>query len=99
MPAEKRDLELSKDGVAWYSQGSEQHGLGDVHLAKQGCKSTPVCQPFLLATKFMSGKGSVACLGKRETLYTEYLKSCAVVAMPGVRDLLFKAGVLDRAGG
>lgn len=51
MPAEKRGLELSKDGVAWYSQGSEQHGLGDVHLAKQGCKSTPVCQPFLLAEK------------------------------------------------
>lgn len=44
-------------------------------------------------------KGNIACLGKRETLYIEYLKSCAMVAMPGVRDLLFKAGVLDMAGG
>lgn len=44
-------------------------------------------------------KGNIACLGKRETLYVEYLKSCAVVAMPGARDLLFKAGVLDMAGG
>lgn len=97
MPAGKRDLELGKDGVSWYSQGSEQHRLRDVHLAKQGCKSTPVCQPFLLATKFMFGKDRAACLG--EIVYIEYLKSCAMVAMPSVRDLLFKAGVLDMGGG
>lgn len=70
-----------------------------MHLAKEGCKNTPVCQPFLLATKFMFGKGSPAFLGKRETLYNEYLKSCAMLAMPSVRDLLFKAGVMDMGGG
>lgn len=82
-------MELSKDDVSWFSQGSEQHRLGDVHLAKQGCKCMPVCQPFLLAIKFLLGKGCAAYLDKRETVYIEYLKSCAMVAMPSVRDLLF----------
>lgn len=70
-----------------------------MHLARQGCKSTPVCQPFLLATKFMFGKVSIAYLGKRETVYIEYLKRCSMVAVPSVRDLLFKAGVLDMGRG
>lgn len=89
---------MSKDGMTWCSQGSEQHRLGDVHLGKQGCKSTAVYQPFLLATKFLFGKSSTAYLGKRETIYIDYLKSWAMVAMPHMRDLLFKAGVVDIGG-